>query len=76
MPAQVECSELCWSKHVDFSVAIASLASGQALLGEDGHPLGGNYDTLKPPEDDPEAFQESLRETAKWVLSDLDLEEN
>jgi hypothetical protein len=40
------------------------------------HPLRGSYDTLKPPDDDPEACQESLREMAKWVLSDLDLEEN
>jgi hypothetical protein len=75
---KAESSELYWSKYVEFSMASTSFLASVDMLFEEKtkHPLRGSYDTLKPPDDDPEACQESLREMAKWVLSDLDLEEN
>jgi hypothetical protein len=61
---------------VEFSVASANFLTSVAMTfaATASHSLRGRYDILQPPDDDPEAFQANLRDTAKWVLSDLEVE--
>jgi hypothetical protein len=40
------------------------------------HSLRDHSETLKPPEEDQEAFQSNLRDTTKWILADLRSEES
>jgi hypothetical protein len=62
----------CWSKYTDFTMASTEYlrAVDEAFTVVAGRTLRGSHDRLQPPVDDPDAFEASLRETARWVLAD------
>jgi hypothetical protein len=65
--------ELAWTKYLDFTTAsdvyITTVYKAFEVITSTS--LRGANASLNLPAEDPEAFQSSLRDTAKWVLADL-----
>jgi hypothetical protein len=75
---EVGSHEFGWAKYLEYNRASATFLTSVDTIfkAKTTHSLRGHIETLKPPEEDPEAFQSSLRDTARWILADLRSEES